>query len=258
MQDEKIRILLSGCNGSMGRVISGLVAQRPDCCVAAGIDKDVRQLADYPVFSSPDAVDVAIDVLIDFSHPSLFDELLDYACVQKKPAVLATTGLSLEQTEKIEAAAAVIPVFRSANMSLGVNLMLELIKKAALALGPAFDIEIIERHHNQKVDAPSGTALMLADGINTALDTPLDYVYDRHLLHQKRTQHEIGIHSIRGGTIVGEHEVLFAGHNETLSIQHAASSKEVFAAGAVRAALYLYGQPVGLYDMSSMLRKILD
>ena len=170
---------------------------------------------------------------------------------------MATTGLSLEQLEQMEGMAAWIPIFRSANMSLGINLMIELVQKAASVLSGNFDIEIIEKHHNQKIDAPSGTALMLADGINQVLDSPLEYQYNRHLQRQKRSPHEIGIHSIRGGTIVGEHEVMFAGHDEVLTVSHAAYSKDVFAAGAIQAALFLCEQEPGFYDMSAMLRNIL-
>ena len=250
-------ILLSGCNGAMGKAISLCLQKREDCRIVAGVDYNTASPYGYPVFSTPKEVDANFDVCVDFSHPSLFNDITQLVLEKKKPLVMATTGLSLEQLEQLEGIAAWIPVFRSANMSLGINLMVELAKRAASVLSSSFDIEIIEKHHNQKIDAPSGTALMLADGINQVLDSPLEYQYDRHLQRQKRSPHEIGIHSIRGGTIVGEHEVLFAGHDEVLTVSHAAYSKDVFADGAIQAALFLCEQKPGFYDMSAILRNIL-
>lgn len=252
-----VKILLSGCNGAMGRAISQAVQKRNDCEIAAGVDINTAQSFGYPVFSSPKEVTESFDVIIDFSHPSLFEGITELALNQNKPLVMATTGLSSQQTEALEALSLKIPVFRSANMSLGINLMVELIKKAAAVLSNSFDIEIIEKHHNKKIDAPSGTALMLADAINNVLESPMEYQYDRHLQRKPRDPHEIGIHSVRGGTIVGEHEVLFAGHDEVLSISHSAYSKEVFALGALQAAVYLSEQVPGMYNMSSMLKKII-
>ena len=251
---EPVRILLSGCMGQMGRVVSRLCAGRPDCLIAAGIDRQSGGVL-YPVCTVASEVSVPFDVAVDFSHPLLFEPIVGLCCARKKPLVMATTGLSDGQLERLESAAAVIPVFRSANMSVGVNLMQLLVARAAAAL-PGFDIEIIERHHRRKVDAPSGTALMLADCINRVLPVPCEYVYDRQPLHQSRSAHEIGIHSVRGGTIAGTHEVLFAGTDETLTITHEASSREVFASGALRAAVWLSAQAPGLYDMQAMLSRI--
>ena len=192
--------------------------------------------------------------MIDFSHPSALSSLLELGKKRRLPLVLCTTGYSKAQVEELKAASKEIPIFYSRNMSLGINLLIELSKKAAQVLGKGFDIEIIEKHHNQKIDAPSGTALMLADEISTVLPEEPKYVYDRHSRRMKREKNEIGIHSIRGGTIVGEHDVLFAGHHETITRSHTAQSKEVFASGAVNAAIYLCGKPAGLYDMSDLLK----
>lgn len=247
-----VSILLSGAGGHMGQVICNTVAQRSDCKIAAGIDPRAFS-CDYPLFASADDCDCKCDVIIDFSNPAALDSLLEYAVKNKVPAVIATTGLSDEQVERIHQAAEQIPVFFSANMSLGVSLLAELAQKAARVLGQDFDIEIIERHHNKKVDAPSGTALMLADAISSQMDTPSQYVYDRHSKRAPRSKTEIGIHSIRGGTIVGEHEILFAGHDENISLTHTAMSKDIFAVGAVNAALFLVGKEPGMYGMKDLL-----
>lgn len=246
-------ILLSGCNGKMGRVITACVAEREDCRIVAGIDLNTRQLADFPVFASPADVTVKADVIIDFSNPSVVTPLLDYACTHSLPAVVATTGLSEEQVGVIHRAAETIPVFFSANMSLGVNLLVELAKIATRVLGSSFDIEIIEMHHNQKLDAPSGTALMIADQIAQECDRAMHYEYDRHSKRCKRDRNEIGIHAVRGGTIVGEHEVLFAGHDELITLSHSARSKEIFATGSINAAIYLHKKPAGLYSMADLV-----
>lgn len=247
-----IQILLSGAGGKMGQVISRSVSERDDCRIAAGIDRQSAAV-DYPIFEKTSDCDVCCDVIIDFSHPSLLEPLLDYAVSHKIPAVVCTTGLSPEQVDKLKEAADKIPVFFSANMSLGVSLLCELAKKAAKVLGSDFDIEIIEKHHNRKLDAPSGTALMLADAIAEELAQPPQYVYDRHSRRAARSQEEIGIHSVRGGTIVGEHEILFAGHDETLSLTHTAMSKEIFATGAINAAIFLVKQQPGLYNMGDLV-----
>lgn len=246
-----IKIVLSGCNGKMGGVISSYVATRNDCAIVAGIDKNTAMRFDYPVFASPADFTGEADVLIDFSHPSVFDPLLDMVLEKKIPSVICTTGLSAEQKERIHGAAESIPMFYSANMSLGINLMIGLVKKAAQVLGQDFDIEIVEKHHNQKIDAPSGTAIMLADAIAEGGD--YQYIYDRHSVRKKREKSEIGIHSIRGGTIVGEHDVIFAGPDEVLTISHSAASKNVFGVGAVNAAVFLAGKQPGLYDMSALI-----
>lgn len=237
----------------MGQVITECVSGRSDCMIVAGIDVNTDMKNGYPVFSTPAQCDVAADVIVDFSHPSVLEPLLELVLAKKLPAVISTTGLSRQQVDHIEAAAQSVPIFFSANMSLGVNLMVELSKIAARLLGSDFDIEIVEKHHNQKIDAPSGTAFMLADAIGSVLDHEPQYVYDRHSQRKKRTKNEIGIHAIRGGTITGEHDVIFAGRDEVLTISHSASSKEVFATGSVNAALWLPGKSAGLYKMSDLI-----
>lgn len=248
-----IRIILSGCNGKMGRVIAGCIQERSDCLIVAGIDPNTEIGGSFVVFPTAAECTVPADVIIDFSHPAALDALLAMAVDRNLPVVIATTGLSSEQVERIGETAESIPVFFTANMSLGVNLMLELAKTAARLLGRDFDIEIVEKHHNQKIDAPSGTALMLADGISSVLDVPSQYVYDRHSQRKKRAKNEIGLHAIRGGTIVGEHDVIFAGRDEVFTISHSASSKEIFATGSINAALFLSGKPRGLYSMADLI-----
>lgn len=248
-----VKIVLSGANGHMGRVISRCVAQRGDCTVVAGIDPNTSMAEGYHVFADAAECDIPADVIIDFSHPSALEPLLAMATARKLPIVVATTGLSDEQVQKIHGAAKQIPVFFTANMSLGVSLMTELAKTAARVLGPDFDIEIVEKHHNQKIDAPSGTALMLADQISSVLEEKPQYVYDRHSQRKKRTKNEIGMHAVRGGTIVGEHDILFAGRDEVLTISHTAYSKEIFATGSIRAALFLANRPAGLYGMPNLI-----
>lgn len=249
------KIIISGCCGRMGRVIANCILDRNDCEVVAGVDKVAEQYARFPVYTSIAEVKETADVIIDFSHPSTLDSLLAYCKETGTALIVATTGYSPEQTAKIKAAAEDIPVFFSFNMSLGINLLAELAKKAVSILGGQFDIEIVEKHHNLKIDAPSGTALMLADAINEELDEGYQYVYDRHSQRKKRSKTEIGIHSIRGGTIVGEHDVIFAGRDEVITLSHSAASKEVFAVGAVNAAVYMAGKPAGLYDMGDMLKE---
>ena len=237
-----LQIILSGCNGKMGRVITDIVNKRQDCVIVAGIDLDISQNGPYPVFNSFNDIKCDADVIIDFSNPAVLDSLLDFAIEKSLPAVISTTGFSDEQIAKINNASKQIPVFFSFNMSLGINLLAELSRKAASVLG-GFDIEIIEKHHNQKIDAPSGTAILLANEINDELNGKMKYEYDRHSKREKRTDTEIGIHAVRGGTIVGEHEVIFAGRDEILTLSHSARSKEVFAVGAVNAAVFLSGKP---------------
>jgi 4-hydroxy-tetrahydrodipicolinate reductase len=239
----------------MGRVITECVKVRIDCDIVAGIDLNTSVQNDYPVFAKPDDITCDADVLVDFSNPVLLSPLLEFAKAKKMPIVLCTTGYSKEQVEQVHEAAKFIPVFYSGNMSLGINLLIELSKKAAAVLGDQFDIEIIEKHHNQKLDAPSGTALMIADAISSVKNDSMRYVYDRHSQRKKRESSEIGIHSIRGGTIVGEHEVIFAGHHEVITLSHSVQSKEVLAVGAINAAVYLADEkPAGLYDMSDLLK----
>lgn len=238
----------------MGRVIQQLVAGRTDCTIAAGVDLFADSAAAFPAYTNIADVQEEADVIIDFSHPSLLTPILSYAAQKGGiPAVLCTTGYSAEQVEALKTAAQAQPVFYSRNMSLGINLLIELSKKAAKVLGDQFDIEIIEKHHNQKIDAPSGTALMLADAIASVRDGETQYVYDRHAQRKKREKSEIGLHAVRGGTIVGEHEVFFAGNHEVITLSHSAQSKELFATGAVNAAVYMCGKGPGLYDMSDMI-----
>lgn len=246
-------ILLSGACGKMGKFVAACAADDENLKVIGGVDK-AETLTDFPIFHSFSDVTVNADVIIDFSNVALLDSLLGYAIDKKIPLVIATTGYSDEQISKIHTAAKQIPVFFTFNMSLGVNLLCSLAKKAASVLGNDFDIEIVEKHHNQKIDAPSGTAIMLANTINKEFDDRLNYEYDRHSKRQKRTRNEIGIHSIRGGTIVGEHDVIFAGHDEVITLSHSAASKEVFAAGALKAAKFICGKTAGLYDMNDVVK----
>lgn len=248
-----INIILSGCNGKMGRVITRLVAEDENCTIAAGFDISDCIPNTYPVYKKPCECKENADVLIDFSHPSALEGVLEYCKNTNTPAVICTTGLSLEQRNELNEASKVIPIFFSANMSLGINVLIALAKKAAKILEGGFDIEIVERHHNQKIDAPSGTALAIADGISEVLSDNSEYVYDRHNVRRKRRKNEIGIHAIRGGTIVGEHNVIFAGNDEVIELKHSAASKEVFAVGAVKAAKFLAGKPAGMYSMDDIV-----
>lgn len=248
------KIIISGCNGHMGRVVADICTTDPQVEVVAGIDILGQPNPNFPVFSSPAACDVEANAVIDFSHPSALAPLLEMCQARNLPVVLATTGYDQQQLEAISEAATHIPVFRSANMSLGVNVLLDLVKKAASVLGLDYDVEIVERHHHRKVDAPSGTALMIADAAASALPYEPEYVYDRHSVRQPRGPHEIGISAVRGGTIVGDHTVIFAGRDEVIELSHHAASREVFASGAVRAAKFLTGvQAPGLYDMSYLV-----
>ena len=249
-----IKFMLHGCNGKMGRMITEIVKGDENAVIAAGVDAYTGVPNEYPVFDSIDKCDVDVDVAIDFSTAKAVDSLLDY-CVEKKlPVVLCTTGLSEEQLKKVEEASKETAVLKSANMSLGINLLLKLLKDAARVLAPAgYDIEIVERHHNQKLDAPSGTALALADSVNEALDNEYHYVYDRSQVRQKRDKKEIGISAVRGGTIVGNHEVIFAGTDEVIEFTHTAYSRSVFAKGAVEAGKFLAGKAPGMYDMGDVV-----
>ncbi len=246
-------VVISGCCGKMGRVINDIISNRSDTKVIAGIDKVCEKYSDFTVVSKPSELSCKPDVIIDFSHPSALDGLLEFAKTNGTALVLASTGYSDEETAKIKSAASEIPIFFTANMSIGINLMRELAKKAVSVLGSQYDVEIIEKHHNQKIDAPSGTALMLAESINEASGYKYSYVYDRHSVRKKRDKAEIGIHSVRGGTIVGEHEIIFAGRDEVITLSHSAASKEVFAVGAVNAAVFVADKPAGLYSMADMI-----
>ncbi len=249
------KIAVTGACGRMGRVIAGLCAEREDCEIVAGIDKLGEKYSDFPVYKSIFDMPEKPDVIIDFSHPSALDDLLSYCKMNSVPVVIATTGYTDDERAKINSASSQIPVFFTFNMSLGINLLAELAKKAAQVLGGQFDIEIVEKHHNQKKDAPSGTAIMLAEAINAELGNKDHYVYDRHSVRKPRGKDEIGMHSVRGGTIVGEHDIIFAGHDEVITLSHSAQSREVFAAGAVNAAVFLSGKPAGMYAMSDLIKE---
>lgn len=246
-----LRVILSGASGRMGCFVASAAARDGELEIVAGVDK-INNGANFPIFKDFASVKAQADIIIDFSHPDMLDDMLAFALEKSCPVVIATTGYNAAQIEKIRSAAEKIPVFFTFNMSLGINLLAALAKKAAEVLGGAFDVEIIEKHHNGKLDAPSGTALMLADGINSVFGDNLNYEYDRHSKRQVRPKNEIGIHSVRGGSIVGEHEIIFAGHDEVITLSHSAQSREVFAVGAVRAAKFLYEKAPGLYDMSSV------
>lgn len=246
-------IIIHGCGGRMGRVVAEIVKNDPQCQVLAGIDPTTPAL-DFPVFASPAECTVTGDVIIDFSTATAVPALLDFAAEKQIPVVLCTTALSDDTLAKMKETSEKVAVLKSANMSVGINLLLDLVQRAANILYDAnFDIEIIEKHHNQKIDAPSGTAVALADAINEALDHQLHYVYDRSQKREKRERTEIGMHALRGGTIVGEHDVVFAGRDEVITLSHHAASREVFAVGAVKAAKFLAGQPAGLYSMKEVL-----
>ncbi len=249
-----VKIIMHGCNGHMGQVISGLVAQDKDAEIVAGIDlADVRDNG-YPVFTDINQCDAAADVMIDFSSFKAADGVLDYCRERKLPLVLCTTGLTPEQLEKVDRYSKDVAILRSANMSLGVNVLLKLIQDAAKVLaGAGFDMEIVEKHHRLKCDAPSGTALALADSLNEAMDGNYHYVYDRSQVHQPREDKQIGISAVRGGTIVGDHDVIFAGPDEVVTFSHRAYSKGVFGKGAVEAAKFLAGKDAGLYDMQDVI-----
>lgn len=250
---ELTKIILSGCCGKMGAAVTAAVSERDDVRIVAGVDIMECATLPYPVFPSFGELAREADVIIDFSHPSALSSLLSYSKEKKIPAVLCATGYSEGQIEEIKNASDTVAMFRSGNMSLGINLISELAKAAAKVLGSSFDVEIVEAHHNQKLDAPSGTAIMLENAVSEGLCYEPTLVYDRHDRSQKRDKHEIGMHSIRGGTIVGEHEIIFAGKDEIVKISHTALSKSVFAAGAVNAAVFMKDKANGLFDMSDVI-----
>ena len=248
------RVIMHGCSGAMGRVISGLAEDMEDIKIVAGIDLDDQVNLGYPVFQSLEQCNVEADVIVDFASAKAVDHLLEYCEERKMPLVLCTTGLSKEQAEKVQTTARKTAILRSANMSLGINVLLKLLQDAAKVLtGAGFDVEILEKHHNRKVDAPSGTALALADSINEAMGNVYHYKYDRSVERERRTAKEIGIQAIRGGTIVGEHEVIFAGQDEVISFSHTAYSKAIFGKGALEAARFLKGRKPGLYTMADVI-----
>ena len=249
-----VKIIMHGCNGHMGQVISDIVEKDPDAEIVAGIDIADQWKNSYPVFTDIDACQVEADAIIDFSSAKATDKLLEYSAARQIPVVLCSTGLSQEQLAKVEETSRKVAVLKSANMSLGINTLLKLVQDAARVLAAAgFDMEIVEKHHRLKLDAPSGTALALADSINEAMDNQYHYVYDRSQKREKRDDKEIGISAVRGGTIVGEHEIIFAGQDEVIEFKHTAYSKAIFGKGAVEAAKFLAGKPAGRYDMSDVI-----
>lgn len=245
------KIILSGCLGRMGKAITEIVKNTDDAEIVCGFDIAQGECS-YPIYNSYENVDVDADVIIDFSHPSNFENILNFAKSKKLPIVMATTGLSDEQRVALKEAAEEIPVFFSANMSLGINLLIKLAQMATKVLESDFDIEIVEKHHNKKLDAPSGTALAIADAIDGVMTNDANYVYERQSVRKQREKQDIGIHAIRGGTIVGEHDVIFAGPDEVITLSHHASSREVFAQGAVKAAMFMKGKPNGFYSMDNL------
>lgn len=247
---------MHGCNGKMGKVICDLVEKDKNCEIVAGVDINPVN-AKFPTFTNINDCTIDADVIIDFSTASAVSSLIDYTRIKKVPVVICTTGLDEKTLFEIDKLSNEIPVFKSANMSLGINLIANLLKKASGILDEnGFDIEIIEKHHNQKIDAPSGTGLLLADAINEVMDNKFEYVYDRSIKREKRQNKEIGISSIRGGNIVGEHSVIFAGKDEIIEFTHFAHSKEVFAIGALKAGKFLAGKPAGKYDMQSIMEEL--
>lgn len=250
-----INIILTGCNGKMGKVISTIASSMKDLKIVAGIDTNTASDNSYPVFDSIKNCSIKADVVLDFSRPTSLDSLLEYSKNNMTPLVLCTTGYSNEQINKINEYSKTIPIFRSANMSIGINVVNSILRNITAKLYEDFDIEIIEKHHNQKVDAPSGTALLLADTIKDAISEDTNYIFGRHGIH-KREKNEIGIHAIRGGSIVGEHDVIFAGIGENIEIKHSAVSRDVFAIGALKACKYMFGKTAGLYNMDNVLNSL--
>lgn len=248
------KIMMHGCNGAMGQVISGLAAEMDNAAIVAGVDAKDTKTNTYPVFTDIDDCNVDVDVIIDFSAAPAVDHMLDYAVRTKTPVVLCTTGLSEEQLAKVAKASEETAVLRSANMSLGINTLMKVLTQVSGLLSEAgFDIEIVEKHHRKKVDAPSGTAIALAESVNEGLEEAFDYVYDRSGRRTQRPKNEIGFSVVRGGTIVGEHEVIFAGTDEVIEFKHTATSKAVFGKGALSAAIFLAGKPAGMYNMSHVI-----
>ena len=246
-------IVLQGIYGRMGHALIEKIAARQDCRVVAGVDREAGKVGDVPVYASFEELPKA-DVIIDFSSPAGAVAAAQYGAAHGVPCVICSTGLSAEDEAVLEDASAKTPIFRSANMSLGVNVLIELARQATRVLSGEVDIEIVAKHHHNKLDAPSGTALMIADAINAEVSNSYEYVYDRSQVRQKRGAKELGISSVRGGGIVGEHDVLFCGPEEVLTLSHSAGSRGVFADGAVQAALYVAGRQPGYYTMTDLLR----
>lgn len=253
------KIIMNGFLGRMGTVICQLVEENPNCEIVAGIDANLNApIEPFPTFNKVKECDMPADVIIDFSTASAVPEILDYAVNRKIPIVICTTGLTEDILLKIDEASKIIPIFKSANMSLGVNLISQVLKKISKTLYNAnFDIEIIDKHHNQKLDAPSGTALLLADSINSSIDNKLEYVYQRNNIMEERKKEQIGIHSLRGGNIIGEHSVVFAGQDEVIELNHQACSKTIFAVGSINAAIFLKNKKPGMYDMEDLMSEVI-
>lgn len=247
------RIILHGCNGKMGKVLQSILSTDQDAAVVAGIDSKVDPESAFPQFTAPTDCTVPGDVVIDFSHHTAVPDLIDWCLATKTPAIICTTALGEETLTKIKAASAGVALFRSANMSVGINVLAKMMAEIVPVLEDDFFIEIIEKHHALKADSPSGTALLLADAINQACEKKKEYLYGRHSKQDHCQIGELGIHAVRGGTIPGEHTILFAGNDELIEITHTALSKNVFASGAVKAAKYLHGKPAGLYNMMDLL-----
>jgi len=250
-----IKIILAGCNGYMGKVVTDLVKDEPDVTIVAGVDINTEKLYDYPVVTDPCQITEDADVVLDFSNPSALEGLLTYSKKKNIPIILCATGYTPEQISDIEDTAKLIPVFRSGNMSLGINLLADLIERACKILGEDFDVEIVERHHRRKVDAPSGTALMLADAAASALPYKPEYVFERESKRKPRDKQEIGISALRGGTIVGVHDVIFAGQDEVVELRHTATSRDIFAVGALKATKFILNKPPGLYNMKHVFNQ---
>jgi 4-hydroxy-tetrahydrodipicolinate reductase len=248
------KMIMHGCNGRMGHVIVDLVKEDDSIEVVAGVDAFGESNYDFPVFKSLSECNVEADVIVDFSNASAVPGLLEHCTSKNIPVVLCSTGLSPEQLDMVKEASAKVAVLKSANMSVGINALMKVLKEVSpLFAAAGFDIEIVEKHHNQKLDSPSGTAIALADSINESLENSYDYVYDRSTRREKRPVKEIGISAVRGGTIVGDHDVIFAGHDEVVTISHRAYSRAIFGKGAIEAAKFLAGKGPGMYDMADVL-----
>ena len=250
-----INVLLSGCNGKMGKEIINQISNYSNMNISCGLDINDNVLNKFPVYAKTEDINYPVDIIIDFSVPAFTLNILDFAIKNKVPIVIATTGFSNEEKERIKKASELIPIFQSANMSFSINIMSQIVSELSLLFKDS-DIEIIETHHNQKKDAPSGTALLLADSINKSLNNQMQYIFDRHTLHEKRNKNEIGFSSIRGGNIVGEHTVKFFSENETFEITHTSYSRNVYADGALKAAEFLISKSAGYYDMNSLINSI--
>ncbi|MCQ2531861.1 MAG: 4-hydroxy-tetrahydrodipicolinate reductase [Saccharofermentans sp.] len=254
-----IKIFMNGCCGRMGRVIGNMVKEYDDCEIVAGGDVvSTADGIDFPIFTNPMDCDVDFDVIIDFSHFSAVPAILELALAKKKPIVVCTTAIPAETIEKINEASKVIPVFKSANMSVGMNVLFELVRQATKALYPGYDIEIVEAHHNRKLDAPSGTAMTISDVIRGSIDNDMELVFDRHSKSEKRKPTEIGMSAIRGGNIVGDHDVYFISDEETVKISHSAHTRDVFGRGAIKAAKYVVDKEPGMYDMENIVSALFN